>query len=190
MPQFDVSMAGDVDLSLQQTAAVALNRTIHPVLGRRITVRNTTLVVALLWLVSVAVPGLAQVDTGSLVGTVKDASGAVLPNVSVTATNVDTGVPTAAKTDLSGSYVITPLHIGRYSVSVEGAGFRREIRKDIVLDVQQTIRLDFTLQVGSISETMEISGAPPLLETESASLGDVVTGQQIEQLPLNGRRYT
>jgi len=152
-------------------------------------VRKTTLLVVLLWLLSATVIGLAQVDTGSLVGTVKDASGAVLANASVTATNTDTGVPTSAKTDVSGNYVITPLHIGRYSVSVESAGFRREIRKDIVLDVQQTIRLDFSLKVGSVSETMEVSGAAPLLETESASLGDVVTSDQVEELPLNGRRY-
>jgi hypothetical protein len=150
--------------------------------------RKTFLLVVLL--ISAAVIGLAQVDTGSLVGTVKDASGAVLPGVTVTATNVDTGVATIAKTELNGDYVITPLHIGRYSVSVVATGFRREIRKDIVLDVQQTIKLDFTLQVGSISETMEVSGAPPLLETESASLGDVVTAETVEELPLNGRRYT
>ncbi|MGA8342695.1 MAG: carboxypeptidase-like regulatory domain-containing protein, partial [Candidatus Sulfotelmatobacter sp.] len=142
------------------------------------------------FLISVAVVGLAQVDTGSLVGTVKDASGALLPGVTVTATNTDTGIATATKTEQNGDYVITPLHIGRYSVSVEATGFHREIRKDIVLDVQQTIRLDFSLKVGSVSETMEVSGAPPLLETESASLGDVVTAETVEELPLNGRRYT
>ncbi len=150
--------------------------------------RNKVLIVA--FLISAASVALAQVDTGSLVGTVKDASGAVLPNVSVTATNMDTGIPAAVKTDLNGNYVITPLHIGRYSIAVEATGFRKEIRKDIVLDVQQSIKLDFTLQVGSVSETMEVSGAAPLLETESASLGDVVSAQQIEQMPLNGRRYT
>ncbi len=111
------------------------------------------------FLISVAVAGLAQVDTGSVVGTVKDASGALLPGVTVTATNTDTGIATPTKTAQNGDYVITPLHIGRYSVSVEATGFRREIRKDIVLDVQQTIRLDFSLKVGSVSETMEISGA-------------------------------
>jgi hypothetical protein len=150
--------------------------------------RKTILVVVLL--ISATAIGFAQVDTGSLVGTVKDASGAVLPGVTVTATNMDTGVATTAKTGLNGDYVITPLHIGRYSVSVEAAGFNREIRKDIVLDVQQTIRLDFSLKVGSVSETMEVSGAPPLLETESASLGNVVTAETVEELPLNGRRYT
>jgi len=144
----------------------------------------------IVFLISVAVAGFAQVDTGSVVGTVKDASGATLPGVTVTATNTDTGIATAAKTEQNGDYVITPLHIGRYSVSVEATGFHREIRKDIVLDVQQTIRLDFSLKVGAVSETMEISGAPPLLETESASLGNVVTAETVEELPLNGRRYT
>ncbi len=142
------------------------------------------------FLISVAVVGFAQVDTGSLVGTVKDASGALLPGVTVTATNTDTGIATAKKTEQNGDFVITPLHIGRYSVSVEATGFQREVRKDIVLDVQQTIKLDFSLKVGSVSETMEISGAPPLLETESASLGNVVTAETVEELPLNGRRYT
>ena len=143
-----------------------------------------------IFLISVAVMGFAQVDTGSLVGTVKDPSGATLPGVTVTATNADTAVATSVKTEADGNYVITPLKIGRYSVSVEASGFQREVRKDIVLDVQQTIRLDFSLKVGAVSETMEVSGAPPLLETESASLGDVVTAETVEELPLNGRRYT
>ena len=108
----------------------------------------------------------------------------------MTATNVDTGIPTAVKTNPEGNYVIAPLQIGRYSLSVESTGFRKEVRKDIVLNVQETMRVDFSLQVGSVSETMEVSGETPLLETESASLGDVVTSQQVELLPLNGRRYT
>ncbi len=141
------------------------------------------------FLISAALVGLAQVDTGSLVGTVKDPSGAVLPGVTVTAASADTSVATSAKTEVDGNYVITPLKIGRYSVSVEAAGFQRAIRNDVVLDVQQTIRLDFSLRVGSVTETTEVSGAAPLLETENASLGDVVASQQVEQLPLNGRRY-
>jgi hypothetical protein len=150
--------------------------------------RNTFMVVVLL--IGATAIGFAQVDTGGLVGTVKDSSGAALSNVSVTATNVDTGIPTAVKTNPEGNYVIAPLQIGRYSLSVESTGFRKEVRKDIVLNVQETMRVDFSLQVGSVSETMEVSGETPLLETESASLGDVVTSQQVELLPLNGRRYT
>ncbi len=152
--------------------------------------KKTTFVVVLLWLISAAVTGLAQVDTGTVVGTIKDSSGAVVPGATATATNVDTGIKTAAKGGSDGNFVITPLKIGRYSVSAEAPGFRTEIRQNIVLDVQQTIKLDFSLRVGSVTETANVSGEPPLLETQDASLGDVVASQQIEQLPLNGRRYT
>jgi Carboxypeptidase regulatory-like domain/TonB dependent receptor len=153
-------------------------------------VRKTTLAVVFLWLVGAAVTGLAQVDTGTVVGTIKDASGAVVPNATATATNVDTGIKTAVKSASDGNYVITPVKIGRYSISAEAAGFRTEVRQNIVLDVQQTIRLDFSLRVGSVTETTNVTGDAPLLDTQDASLGDVVASQQIEQLPLNGRRYT
>jgi Carboxypeptidase regulatory-like domain/TonB dependent receptor/TonB-dependent Receptor Plug Domain len=153
-------------------------------------VRNTALVVMLLWMICMAVPGIAQVDTGTLVGTITDASGAVVAGAMVTATEIDTATKTSAKTDSDGSFTLRPLKIGRYSVSAEATGFQKEIRQNIVLDVQQTIRLDFKLQVGSVTQTTQVSGEAPLVETETASLGQVVTSRQIEQLPLNGRRYT
>jgi len=153
-------------------------------------VRKTILFVAFFLLNSAAVTVLAQVDTASVVGTIRDSSASVVSGATATATNVDTGVRTAVKSGIDGNYVITPLKIGRYSVSVEASGFRKEVRENIVLNVQQSIRLDFSLQVGSVTETTNITGEPPLLETESASLGDVVVAQQVEQLPLNGRRYT
>jgi hypothetical protein len=132
----------------------------------------------------------AQVDTATITGTVHDSTGAVLPNVSVTATNTDTGIGVTVKSDSQGTYVITPLKIGRYSVSAEGTGFQTEIRQNIVLDVQQNLRLDFQLRVGSVAQTAEVTSEAPMLETETASLGDVVAAQQVEELPLNGRRYT
>lgn len=148
------------------------------------------LAVLLLLSISAALTASAQVDTATITGTITDSSGAVLPNVTVTATEMDTGVKVAAKSDSSGNYVITPLKIGRYSVSAEGTGFRTEGRQNIVLDVEQRLRLDFQLGVGSVSQTTEVTGEAPLLETETASLGDVVAAQQVEELPLNGRRYT
>jgi hypothetical protein len=148
------------------------------------------LAVALFWSVATAVTAFAQVDTATVTGTVTDSSGAVLPNVTVTATEMDTGIRAAAKTDNSGVYVITPLKIGRYSVSAEANGFRTETRQNIVLNVQQNQRLDFRLGVGSVAQTAEVTSEAPLLETETASLGDVVAAQQVEELPLNGRRYT
>ncbi|MBV9343276.1 MAG: TonB-dependent receptor, partial [Acidobacteria bacterium] len=146
--------------------------------------------VALLWGVATALSAWAQVDTATVTGTVRDPTGAVLPNVTITATEMDTGIRIAAKSDNNGSYVITPLKIGRYAVSAEAVGFRTETRPGIVLDVQQNLRLDFELRVGSVAQTAEVTSQAPLLETETASLGDVVAAQQVEDLPLNGRRYT
>src|SRR5579864_1778275 len=152
--------------------------------------RKVIVVAGLLWLLSAALTGFAQVDTATIVGTVRDATGAVVPSATVTATAIDTGIKTTVKSGPDGDYVLTPLKIGRYSVSATASGFQTEARTDIVLNVQQRQRLDFSLKVGSVSQTTEVSGQPPQLETESASLGDVVAAQQVEELPLNGRRYT
>src|SRR5579864_6682207 len=128
--------------------------------------------------------------TTTVAGTIRDSTGAVLPNVTVTATEMDTGVKTTAKTTSDGNYVITPLKIGTYSVSAQATGFQMETRQNVVLDVQQNQRLDFQLHVGSVTQTAEVISEAPLLETETATLGDVVAAQQVEELPLNGRRYT
>ena len=137
-----------------------------------------------------ALTAWAQVDTATVTGTVRDSTGAVLPNATVHATETDTGTSVSATSDNGGNYVITPLKIGRYSMSAEAQGFQTETRRNVVLDVQQNLRLDFQLHVGSVNQTAEVTGEAPLLETETASLGDVVSAQQVEELPLNGRRYT
>jgi Carboxypeptidase regulatory-like domain/TonB-dependent Receptor Plug Domain len=134
--------------------------------------------------------GLAQVDTATIVGTVRDSSGAVVPGASITATEVNTGIRTEVNSGADGNYVITPLKIGAYSLTVDAQGFQKVVRQNIVLNVQAGVRVDFSLQVGSVSQTVEVSGAPPLVQTTDASLGSVVASQQVEQLPLNGRRYT
>lgn len=107
-------------------------------------------ILALIFLISTGIVTLAQVDTASVVGTIRDSSGAVLAGATATATNVDTGIKTTVKSGTDGNYFITPLKIGRYSVSVEASGLRTEVRQNIVLDVQQNIKLDFNLQVGSV----------------------------------------
>lgn len=150
--------------------------------------KRITFVVLLLILAGAS--AWAQVDTATITGTVQDSTGAVLPNITVTATEMNTGVQTAAKTASDGHYVITPLKIGKYSISAEATGFQTETRQNIVLDVQQNQRLDFQLHVGSVSQTAEVTSGAQQLETETATLGDVVAAQQVEELPLNGRRYT
>jgi hypothetical protein len=94
------------------------------------------------------------------------------------------------KTDSSGNYSATPLKIGTYTVSVEAQGFKSVTRNGIVLNVQDRLRVDFNLQVGSVNEQLTVTGATPLLQSESSALGDVIESQQIAALPLNGRDYT
>ncbi len=149
--------------------------------------------VSILMLGMIAVPITllnAQVDTATIVGTVQDASGAVVPSASVTAKELDTNTTTATKADSSGNYVITPLKIGRYSITVEAAGFKQETRSGLVLQVQDRLKINFSLQVGAITETVNIKGESPLVDTETSSLGQVIGSRQITDLPLNGRDYT
>jgi outer membrane receptor protein involved in Fe transport len=131
-----------------------------------------------------------QVDTATIVGTVHDASGAVIVGGTITVTATDTGIKTTARTDTTGNYVVTPLRIGNYSVSVEATGFKTETHSGIVLQVQDRLRVDFTMQVGSIAEVVNIQSEIPVVETETSALGDVVTSEQVTDLPLNGRDFT
>ncbi len=132
----------------------------------------------------------AQVDTATVVGAVQDSSGAVVPGASVTATEVNTNTKTSTRTDTAGNYVLTPLRIGTYSVAVEAQGFKKETRGGIVLQVQDRVRVDFALQVGALTEAVNIEAEVPVVQTESSSLGDVIGSRQITDLPLNGRDYT
>ncbi len=131
-----------------------------------------------------------QADMGTIVGTVVDSSGAIVPNCAITLVNTGTDTKTSVKTDAQGSYIATPLRIGNYSIQVEAPGFKAETRTGIVLQVQDRLRVDFTLQVGSVNETIKVQSAAPVVDTESTALGDVVASEQITDLPLNGRDYT
>src|SRR4051812_38316658 len=135
-------------------------------------------------------PAYSQTDTGAIVGTVSDNSAASLPNATVTLTNLGTNAKTVVKTDGQGNYVATPLKIGNYSVQVQAVGFKEVTRTGIVLDVQDRLRVNFTMQVGSVVEQVTVTGTQPLLQTESSALGDVIESKQIVDLPLNGRDYT
>src|SRR5216684_1392048 len=130
----------------------------------------------LLWVI--AVPVGAQTTTGSIVGTVSDASGGVIAGASVTITNMDTGIAVKTATDNAGNYVITPLQVGRYSVAVEAAGFKKSIRSDITVNVQDRIRVDAALEVGAVTDTVEVQASAPLLQTDTSYLGQVVGSQE------------
>lgn len=134
--------------------------------------------------------GYAQVDTGGILGTVKDQSGAVIPNAKVTLTNEGTNLSADTTTGADGTYVFTPVRIGTYSVAAEVTGFQKVTRPHITLNVQQQVVVDFDLVPGMVTQTVEVTAAVPLLQTTNASVGQVVNSRAVNDLPLNGRNFT
>ena len=129
----------------------------------------------------------AQMERASLVGTVTDNSAAVLPGVAVKITNEGTNTSINLTTDAAGDFRAVNLIPGIYAVEVERAGFQRFISKGLALQVAQEARLDVQLQLGGVEQTIEVSGAAPLLQTEGSTVGQVIDTKPIETLPLNGR---
>jgi hypothetical protein len=132
----------------------------------------------------------AQLENGAILGTVSDQSGAVIPNVKVTLTNEGTALTLSTVTASGGTYAFTPIKIDTYTVAAEFQGFQREIRPHITVNVQQQVVVDFTLRPGLVTQSVEVTAAVPLLQTQSASVGQVIGGRQVNDLPLNGRNFT
>src|SRR5882724_10346731 len=126
---------------------------------------------------------------GEITGEVRDASGAMTPNASVTVTNPDTNVARSTTTNNAGVYSFPDLTPGNYQVKVSAAGFDTVVKTNIVLQVQQTARVDFTLAVGQATQTIEVSASGALLSTEDATVGTVIERKRISELPLNGRSF-
>jgi len=149
----------------------------------------------LLWLVVIILGGiaisapllLAQSLYGSIVGTVRDSTGAILPGIGVTAVNLGTNGQQKADTDEYGSYRFLNLIPGRYRLEFEKAGFQHLVRADVGVTVQAEVRIDAILEVGQTSQTIEITAETPLLNTESATVSQVIENQTVREMPLNGR---
>src|SRR5262245_2604709 len=131
----------------------------------------------------------AQLPTATILGTIKDATGAVLPGVNVTVTHVETGQVRTTITAEDGSYRLAALSVGNYQVKAELTGFQTAVRNGITLAVSQEAPINFTLEVGSTQETISVTADAPLVNITSASLGGLVDQQKIADLPLNGRNY-
>jgi Carboxypeptidase regulatory-like domain len=131
----------------------------------------------------------AQVDRGSIVGVVSDQAGARISAAQVTMTNLSTNQSVEVMTDDSGHYAGDLLRIGTYSVIVEKQGFRKAVEPSVEVGVNQAARVDIVLKIGSATETVQVTAAPPLLETEASSLGTIETERRISELPLNGRNF-
>ena len=140
-------------------------------------------------LLALTVSAIAQVERGTILGHVTDASGLSVPNAEVSVTNTGTNVVFPTKTDDTGGFLAPALNAGEYEVSVKAQGFRTEVRRGIVLDIGQRVRADFTLQPGQVTETINVTAEAPLIQNETSTLGTVITTQTIEELPLNGRSF-
>ena len=164
-------------------------RSLGKVRGGKMSTIKLWLILSALVCVVLCAPGMAQVASAELSGTVLDSSGAAVANVKVTATNTATNLAREGVTDGSGRYVITLLPAGDYTVSAEAPGFRKLVQSGLVLQINQQARLDLSLELGHASETVEVTAQAPLLESESSSLGTVVNQKLVNQLPLNGRNF-
>jgi outer membrane receptor protein involved in Fe transport len=148
------------------------------------------LIIGLFMLAWASAPAVAQVSTGSILGRVTDASGGVVPGVTVQARNVATNVVNTIVTNESGLYEFPSLPAGTYIISGELPGFQVSTSGEIVLHSGERPRINLDMRVGEITETVEVVSSAPLIETSQTDLGVVVDSMKVKELPLNGRTFT
>ncbi len=139
--------------------------------------------------VLLAIPGWSQVESGRVVGTVHDTSGAAVPAVSITVENTGTNIRHAVTTDATGQFVVTQLQPGTYTATAEHEGFQKVVEAPFQLTVTQVVTLDITLTVGEVSTVVTVTASEPLLESGTSSVGQVITAGAITSLPLDGRDF-
>jgi hypothetical protein len=133
---------------------------------------------------------LAQ-NSGSITGTVRDTSGAVVAGADVTVTNVEKGTSLSAKTNSDGDFLVAGLIAGTYNVTVAQTGFKKYQSRGVILEVAQKARIDVALQVGEVSTEVAVEGVSAgAIETQSAEMSGVVTQKEISQIVLNGRNFS
>lgn len=132
---------------------------------------------------------LAQTDTGRLVGTITDASGAVISDATVTVTNLGTARSVTVQTDASGTYVLNALPPGNYHIQIRKQDFKAA-GADFTLDVSQVKEISLKLETGSVETTVDVTAGVPLVDASTSSTGEVIQGRQVTELPLNGRNFT
>jgi hypothetical protein len=131
----------------------------------------------------------AQVTTADVLGTVIDPSGGALPGATVVLTNNGTQSARTQQSNASGEYTFTQLESGQYSISVSAVGFKTFVLKSFVLSAGDRHRQDISMSLGQTNQTVEVTTAPPSLDTDSSTLSSIVTNKQVEDLPLNGRNF-
>ena len=135
-------------------------------------------------------PLMAQFDTAEVLGTVRDNSGSVVSRASIVLTNQGTGIEAKSNASEEGNYTFSNVKIGVYTVTAEAPGFSKAVAKDITVNVNARQRVDLVLQVGAVSETVEVTAAAAVLETDSSSRNQLINTKGVVELPLNGRAYS
>jgi hypothetical protein len=151
--------------------------------------RIRTFFPTVLCLLGIGISANAQTITGAFTGTVTDQSGAVVPNVKVTATSTGTNVAQKSTTNESGIYNLLFLPAGDYTLAAEVAGFKKATLGPFHVDVNQTGRVDIKMEVGDTSQSVEVAAVAPILQTESTQTGETISSEKLTSLPLNGRNF-
>ena len=151
--------------------------------------RKLVSLIAVLACVGLAAGVHAQTATGQITGTVTDSSGAVMPGVKVVVTSQQTGLTRETTTSDVGNYVVPLLPVGNYLVTAEREGFKLAVQSDIQLNVDQVQRIDLKLEAGNVSERVEVRANASTIDTETSTVGQLVSERQVTQLPLNGRNF-
>jgi hypothetical protein len=131
----------------------------------------------------------AQLTTADIVGTVTDATGAVIPNANVTVVNLDTRDQRTAAANASGEYQFTLLPVGRYTVTVKVAGFKTSTTSPLAVEAGDRARSDIKMETGGESQTVTVEAQTPLLQADNATVSSTVTAKAVQDLPLNGRNF-
>ena len=130
-------------------------------------------------------PMWGQSTFGSILGVVRDPGGSVMPGVRVVVTNEGSGVSKEVSSDAAGNHEVTHLNPGYYRITAESAGFQRFVNEHVPLETNQVLRIDLTMQVGQVTDTITVTSQAPVIESETGTISDVRTGRQMQQLPLN-----
>src|SRR5262245_13842887 len=151
---------------------------------------STRAILCLLVLATVCSIAVAQTTNATLVGGVTDPQSGAVSGATITVKNTATGVARTVQTNELGTYRVFPLNPGTYDVTASMAGFKNKIIPNVVVEVASNVKVDFQLEVGQITETVEVSAAATVLQTQDASVGGLVTSTELERMPVNGRNYT
>lgn len=145
--------------------------------------------IALLSLVMMGSAAFGQTETARISGTVSDSTGAVVPGSRVTFIHVSTNTINSTEAGADGQFLSVPLRIGEYRVEVEAEGFKKYVRSGIVLQLNETAVVNAIVELGSVTETIDVTADAPLLETAQATQGQVIDNARMVDMPLNGRNY-